>query len=85
MHGALGELEASCRQRAPGSWLIDDRLTQADITVACLGTLLDDSLNVFGSGDPAYPTLSARVARCEALPEFQATRTKWFAAVMETP
>lgn len=83
MHGALGELEASCRQRAPNSWLVGDRLTQADITVACLGTLLDDSLNVFGSGDQAYPTLSARVARCEALPEFQATRAKWFAAEMQ--
>jgi len=84
MHGALGELETCCHQRAPNSWLVDGRLTQADITVACLGTLLDDSLQVFGSGDSPYPALSARVARCEALPEFQATRAKWFAAVMQT-
>jgi glutathione S-transferase len=86
MHGALAELETSCRQRAPGRWLIDDRLSQADITIACLGTLLDDTLHVFGTAsEPAYPALGALVARCEALPEFQATRAKWFAAEMQTP
>ena len=85
MHGALGELETSCRQRAPGNWLVDDRLTQADITVACLGTLLNDTLNIFGNGEPTYAALSALVASCEALPEFQATRAKWFAAEMKSP
>ena len=83
MHGALGELEAGVSQRALGSWLVDDRLTQADITVTCLGTLLNDTLHVFEGGDPAYPSLSAFVAHCEALPEFQATRAKWFAAEMQ--
>jgi glutathione S-transferase len=53
MHGALGALEASCRERAPGSRLVDDRLTQADVTVACLGSFLDDSLDVFGSAEAA--------------------------------
>ena len=32
MHGALGELENKCQQRTTGQWLVDDRLTQADIT-----------------------------------------------------
>jgi glutathione S-transferase len=54
----------------------------ADITVACIGTLLSDALNVFERGD-AYPALKAHIERCEALPEFQATRAKWFAAEMQ--
>jgi glutathione S-transferase len=82
MHGALGELETACR-RTPGTWLIDDRFSQADITVACLGTLLDDTLHIFqGGSEPPYPALRALVERCEALPEFQSTRAKWFAAEM---
>jgi glutathione S-transferase len=81
MHGALGELEKSCKQRAPGGWLIDDRLSQADITVTCICTLLADSLNALDGN--AYPAIGALVARCEALPEFQATYAKWFAAEMQ--
>ncbi len=82
MHGALGELEKACRQRAAGSWLVDDRLTQADISVTCMCTLLDDALGVL-TGDHPYPALKAHVDRCEALPEFRATREKWFAAEMD--
>ena len=78
MHGALGELEKSCARRGPSGWLVDDRLTQADITVACISTLLGDTLDVFAGG--AYPGLKSHVDRCEALPEFRATRSKWFAA-----
>ena len=85
MHGALRELEASVRRRTSGGWLIDDRLTQADITVACMCTFLAESL-VKAFDDPgAYPALSARVARSEALPEFQATHQRWFAAEMQSP
>ena len=79
MHGALRELEASCRQRS-GGWLVDDRLSQADITVACICTFLADSLIALDAG--AYPAIGSLVERCEALPEFQATRAKWFAAEM---
>ena len=82
MQGALRELDASCKQRSAGQWLIDNRLSQADITVACIGTLLSDALNVFERGD-AYPALKAHIDRCEALPEFQATRARWFAAEMQ--
>src|SRR4030095_10443823 len=74
MHGALRELETRCNRRGPGRWLIDDRLSQADITVACICTLLADALKAFESGDGSYPALSALVERCEALPEFKATR-----------
>ena len=84
MHGALGELEKSCQQRTTGQWLVDDRLTQADITVACICTMLSESVDALGSGDNAYPALRALVNRCEALPEFRATHSKWFAADMVT-
>jgi glutathione S-transferase len=80
MHGALRELDASCKPRG-GRWLIDDRLSQADITVACICTFLADSLIALDAG--AYPAISAHVGRCEALPEFQATRAKWFAAEIQ--
>ncbi|HWJ04310.1 MAG TPA: glutathione S-transferase family protein [Steroidobacteraceae bacterium] len=80
MLGALGELDDSCVRRGPSGWLVDDRLTQADITVACLMTLLHDALDVFRDG--AYPGLASHREQCEALPEFQATRAKWFAAEM---
>ena len=83
MHGALGQLESSCAQRSSSEWLVDDRLTQADITVTCLCSFLDDSLQVFGTAH-AYPSLESVVHRCEALPEFQATRARWFAAEMQS-
>ncbi len=83
MHGALGLLEVACRERGSAAWLVDGRLTQADITVACIGTFLNESLDVFG-GDAAYPALHAHVERCEALPEFRATHAAWFAAVMKS-
>jgi glutathione S-transferase len=82
MHGALGLIDASCRERGPDAWLVDDRLTQADISVACIATFLDDALGLFG-GDPPYPALQAHVERCEALPAFRSTRLRWFAAEMQ--
>lgn len=82
MHGALGEIEEACQQRGPGTWLVGDRLTQADITVTCMCTLMNDSLRLF-AGDHRYPALRAHVARCEELPEFRATYFKWFAAEIE--
>lgn len=82
MHGALGQIEMTCRQRGAGSWLVDDRLTQADISVACLCTLMIDALGVM-TGQHEYPSLRALVDRCEALPEFKATYSKWFAAEMQ--
>jgi glutathione S-transferase len=79
LHGALGLLEASCQRRGQGTWLVDERLTQADITVACICTLLNDSLDLFADAS-RYPALQSHVDRCERLSEFQATRSRWFAA-----
>lgn len=81
MHGALGLLEDACRDRGAATWLVGDRLTQADITVTCIGTFLDESLAVFGDTG-RYPRLAAHVQRCEALPEFRSTHAPWFAAAM---
>jgi glutathione S-transferase len=80
MHGALRELEKSCKSR-DGRWLVGDRLGQADITVACICTFLADSMIAVDLG--AYPAIGAHVERCEALPEFRAIRAKWFAAEIE--
>jgi len=83
MHGAVGMIEAACRGRGSGAWLVGDQLTQADITVACISTFLSESLDVFG-GEVQYPTLRSLVERCEALPEFRATHAPWFAAAMKS-
>jgi glutathione S-transferase len=80
MQGALRMLETSCARRGPSGWLVDDRFTQADITVGCLMTLLHDALDVFADGN--LPRLASHREQCETLPVFQATRAKWFAAEM---
>ena len=76
MHGALSEIERQQSQRA-GTWLVGDHLTQADITVTCVWALLRDAVAL---QDGLYPALAALTERCEALPEFVATRLPWFAA-----
>ena len=66
MHAAFALLDAACAQAADG-YLVGGRLTQADITVACVFTFADGALGL----DPAaYPALRAQVARLEARPEF---------------
>jgi glutathione S-transferase len=77
MHGALAELELSAAARG-GGWLIGDRLTQADVTAACVYTFLNDALGV-GRGEPSYPALAALAARCEAMPEFKASKAAFAA------
>jgi glutathione S-transferase len=52
----------------PGDWLVGARMTQADITVACVATFLHEALGLDASRRPA---LMGRVAACEALPAFR--------------
>jgi glutathione S-transferase len=59
-------------------WLIGERLTHADITLACAFTFLCDALNANQNG-LTYPALGALAQRCEALPEFLATRVEFIA------
>jgi len=68
VHGALIELDRLCVAAGDSTWLIGDAMTQADITLACYATYLRDAVPLDLS---AYPALSARAARCEALPVFQ--------------
>jgi glutathione S-transferase len=71
MHGALAELDRLAQSRGD-AWLVGVRMSQADVTVACVFTFLCDAL--VGQSWVIYPGLAALAARCEALPEFIATR-----------
>jgi glutathione S-transferase len=75
MHGALAELDRTV-QAATGEWLIGDRMTQADITAACVFSFLSDALDV-GQSWVIYPGLTALSARCEELPQFGEVRVKF--------
>jgi glutathione S-transferase len=81
MHGALGVLEQACVRRGPSGWLVEDRLTQADITAASMSTFLAESMGIFDA-PPRYPLLHAHATQCEQLPDFQATYSKWFMAAV---
>jgi glutathione S-transferase len=76
-HAALAELDRLCQVRG-GEWLIGNRITQADITVACACTFLVDALDI-NRDAVAYPALNALAARCEALPAFRSVKADWFA------
>jgi glutathione S-transferase len=77
MLGAAAEMERACAARGAGEWLADGRCTQADITATCAFTFMSDTQRL--PADPAqFPAWRAHAARCEALPEFRATRTEWF-------
>jgi glutathione S-transferase len=78
-HAALGELDRLCQVRGD-EWLIGNRITQADITTACVYTFLNDALRI-NRDSVVYPALNALAARCEALPEFLLSKADWFAPV----
>ena len=73
MNAALDELEKRAAAVARGAWWVGERMTQADITMACIFTFLDEVMDLSGGGAP-YTELRAMCARCEAMPEFQAFR-----------
>jgi glutathione S-transferase len=78
MHGGLSLLELRCQRCAEQPWLLGERLSQADISVACAVSFMSDALQL--SVLPSrYPRLAARVARYEALPAFRATRAAFLA------
>ena len=76
VHGALRELEQHCVRTPANKWLVGDRLTQADITLACVSTFLGDSAQSAAPLDTC-PALRKFVSRCESLPEFRATYAPW--------
>lgn len=76
-NSTLAELDRRVAERGASKWLIGQRMTQADITVACVFTFLNDALRV--AEDRALLTsLGALASRCESLPVFQETRTPFF-------
>lgn len=77
MHGSLGELERRLPSRE--GWLSGERPGQADISIACCSTFLTESVPLSTEEVQPYEKLQALTVRCEALPEFIATRTAWFA------
>ena len=81
VRGTLGELNRCCAERS-GQWLVGERMTQADISVSCAVTFLDGAV-ALAAAPERYPELRLLVARCEALPEFAASRIA-FAAPAST-
>ena len=74
--GTLDELEQACAARPAGGWLVGGRLSQADITVACVFTAMTEALKLDAA---RWPALRALSAQCEALPAFQQTRVPFHA------
>ncbi|MGQ0586675.1 MAG: glutathione S-transferase family protein [Gammaproteobacteria bacterium] len=67
MDGALMVLDRACAGEGD-DWLVDEGLSQADITVTCAFTYIDEALKL----DPKrYPSLRRHVQRCEKMPAFK--------------
>jgi glutathione S-transferase len=77
MHAALAELNRLSLARG-GEWLIGNRMTQADITATCVYTCMVQALAIPQAAE-LYPALAAIAGRCEALPEFSASKAEFFA------
>lgn len=75
MHGALAEIDRLAQMRV-GDWMVAGRMTQADITLACVFGFLCDALQL-GQSWVLYPGLTALSARCEGLPAFRELRAKF--------
>jgi glutathione S-transferase len=77
MAAALREIDRFMGERGVSQWLVGERMTQADITVVCAFTFLNDALRV--AADPVvFQSLATLAARCESMPPFQDTRTPFF-------
>jgi glutathione S-transferase len=67
--GALGWLDQACAARA-GNWLVAERMTQADLAVACAVRHLAEAHPALFSAK-RHPALAAHAERCEAMDVFQ--------------
>jgi glutathione S-transferase len=77
MSGALAAIDRHLGERGVSQWLVGKRMTQADITVVCVFTFLNDALKI--AADPVLlQSLSTLAARCESMPAFQETRVPFF-------
>jgi glutathione S-transferase len=69
MDGALTVLDRACAAIDGDDWLVDEGITQADVTVACAFTYINEALKL---APGLYPALRRHVTRCEKLPAFKA-------------
>lgn len=74
MTASLAALDRQVDERGAGQWLIGSRMTQADITAACVFTFLNDTLGVARDA-VMFHSLATLAARCEAHSAFVETRT----------
>jgi glutathione S-transferase len=77
MNMSLAAIDRYVGERGVSQWLIGKRMSQADITVACAFTFLNDTLRV-ASDHVMFQSLATLVNRCESLAPFQETRTPFF-------
>lgn len=70
MLAACARLEAACAARGNAEWLVGDRISQADITLACGLTYALETVRI-PSEEAALPALRARLARIESIPAFR--------------
>jgi glutathione S-transferase len=77
MNGGLDELERFCEHRGDEPWLVGNARSQADITLACVFTFLNEALPAAAIA-ARYARLAAVAARCEATLEFQCTHVPFY-------
>ena len=78
MHSALAVLEEAAAART-GQYLVGEKLSQADVTIACMLRFLHDSIGVNREATE-YTALAEFAARCERLPAFEAVPIPPFVA-----
>jgi glutathione S-transferase len=77
MSSSLAAIDRYMGERGVTQWLVGKRMTQADITVTCAFTFLNDTLRV-AEDAVMFQSLALLAARCEAMPVFQETRVPFF-------
>jgi glutathione S-transferase len=77
MSSSLAAIDRYAGERGASQWLVGKRMTQADITAACVFTFLNDTLKV-AADRVMFQSLATLAARCESLPAFQETHVPFF-------
>jgi len=75
MEEGLAELEREAALLDGHGWWLGEKLTQADITVACAATFMHEALRLDAA---RHPALMRQVARCEALAPFREIHLPFF-------
>ena len=78
MSSSLAAIDRHLGERGVSQWLVGKKMSQADITVVCAYTFLNDALKV-AADHVMFESLATLAARCESLPAFQDTREMFHA------